>query len=105
MLDPEFPHIVLLTRDYFVSRDVDLLRLLREAYLKNKVEGFFFFFVSIEWFDYKGSSIPWKEVVRLRVLNVMKLFADNYLPDLGICQLEFAELWKLFVKEMEGEQR
>lgn len=43
--------------------------------------------------------------MRLRVLNVLKLFADNYLPDLGICQTDFAELWKVFMKEIDGESR
>jgi hypothetical protein len=86
MLDPEFPHMILMTRDYFVTHDVELLRLLRETYLKHK-----------------GSQIPWKEVVRLRVLNVLKLFADNYLPELGIVDAPFAEMWTTLCKEMEGE--
>ncbi len=86
MLDPEFPHMILMTRDYFVAQDVDLLRLLRETYLKHR-----------------GSQIPWKEVVRLRVLNVLKLFADNYLPELGIVDAAFADMWATLCKEMEGE--
>ncbi len=86
MLDPEFPHMILMTRDYFVSRDVELLSLLRDTYLKHK-----------------GLQIPWREVVRLRVLNVLKLFVDNYLPDLGIVDAAFAEMWTKLCKEMEGE--
>jgi hypothetical protein len=86
MLDPEFPQIVLLTRDYFLEKDLDLISILRETYLKHQ-----------------GSQILWQETIRMRVLNVLKLYTDNYLPDLNIVDKEFADLWKKFTDEMSGE--
>ena len=87
MLDPEFPHIVLLTRDYFVDKDVELLRELHGAYMQHK-----------------DSMIPWEETIRLRVVNLLKLFTDNYLPENGVVDKEFVTEWKQFLLDMQGEQ-
>lgn len=88
MLDPEFPLLALQMRIYFMNSDADLVRRFHDIYLRHK-----------------GTRVQWRETIRLRILNTMKMFFEAGIPPGGAVAPEFAAAYQAFCEDLDEESQ
>lgn len=88
MLDPEFPMLALLMRCYFLESDLHLLKRFHEIYMQQR-----------------GTRVQWRENIRLRILNTLKLFFEACVPPEAGVTPEFAAEYAAFCADLEEESQ